>query len=112
MLDKAEYDEFIVSYLDSNGTSKIYGLVYKPVRFRFNHSSATFNGVAGYECEFYFDGPDNTYFYEGTTPAPSGTAPAIVKYAGGEIIAQLYPGDQLIVTTPFEVESFELIPLS
>jgi hypothetical protein len=111
MLDKAELDEFVVSYLDSNGSSKIYGLTYKPVRFRYNHKTASYNGLAGYECEFYFEGPDNSYFYDGLTPAPSGTAPAIIKYANGTIIAQLYAGDIIVVTSAFSMD-FELIPFS
>ncbi len=111
MFDQAEDDEFIVFYTDSNGTGKLFGLLDSPVRFSINHDTG--EGISDgnyYAAEFFFDGPDNRYFYSGEVPAaPPSTLISIVKFATGEIIALLNPSDELIVSSDF-AHSFNLVP--
>lgn len=106
MLAQAEHDEFIVMFKYANGKRKIFGLPDAPVRFEFDHDSGS-NFADGnfYSARFYFDGPDNIYFYEGAiATAPPGAAPAIVK-VNGVVVASLQPGETADFDTPF---SFDL----
>lgn len=107
MLEQAELDEFIVIYQYANGKKKIFGLLESPVRFEFSHDS----GIApadsnGNNCSFYYDGPDNTYFYNADSPSiGSGPAPVIVKH-NGEVIAILSPGQTFNIESEFGFTDF------
>jgi len=111
MFAQAEEDEFIVFYTDSNGTGKLFGLLDSPVRFSINHDSGkNFSDGNFYDAEFYFQGPDNRYFYGGLiSEAPPGTGSSIVKFSSGEIIATLNPSDILVVSSDFS-HTFTLYP--
>ncbi len=109
MFDRASEDEFIVLYKDGNGIKKLFGLLYMPVRFRYSHSSGTkFLDKNGYDAEFYYDGPDNIFEYNGiTNTAPAGPAPAIVKFNGSPI-ASLAPGEVLNIISDFGFIEFHI----
>jgi hypothetical protein len=111
MFDQAEADEFIVFYRDGNGTNKLFGLLDTPVRFKIDHNSGEKLPDGNfYEAQFYFEGPDNRYFYGGTIPAaPPSTATSLVRYQTGETIAILNPSDELVVSSEFE-HTFSVIP--
>lgn len=103
-LDQAEDDEFIVLYKDANGRQCLFGTPETPVRFLFDHESGeSFGSLNMYSARFYYEGPDNRYFYQGaiTTPPP-GTGPSTVQHADGTIIATLNPSDELVVSSDFE----------
>ncbi len=102
MLELAERDEFIVVLIDGNGKQKIVGTPWAPLLFSFAHDSGgAFNELNGYQCQFYYDGPDNEYFYPGTaTPAPAGPSPALVRF-NGTVIASLQPGEILDITSDY-----------
>lgn len=107
MFESACLDEFIILYKDGNGIIKLFGLLYMPVRFQFNHTSGTrFADKNGYDAEFYYDGPDNMYEYNGAiSAAPAGPAPSIVKY-NGSAIASLAPGEILNIISDFGFTDF------
>jgi hypothetical protein len=107
MFEQASEDEFVVLYRDANGQQKIFGSPASPVQFRFNHSSGDTPGSKnGYECEFYFDGPENMFEYNGAiTSAPAGPAPAIVNF-NGAAIASLAPGETLNITSEYSLEEY------
>lgn len=110
-LDLAEEDELIVVYKDSNGTQFLFGTKENPVRFEYDHESgAGFSNLNNYGCRFFYDGPDNRYFYDGAiaTPTP-GTGTSTVQFASGELIALLNPSDELIVSSDFD-HTFTLYP--
>lgn len=106
-LDQAEADEFILIYTDSNGKAKIFGSLDTPVRFQYNHDTGgSFADFNSYECNFYYDGPDNLFHYNGTLPAPpTGASPAIVLYNGSPI-ASLQPGEMLNIISDFGFTDF------
>lgn len=106
-LDQAEDDEFILIYTDANGKKKLFGLLDTPVKFKYNHDSGSaFADLNSYQCEFYYDGPDNLYHYNGDLPsAPEGSAPAIV-YFNGVAIASLQPGETLNLVSDFGFTEF------
>ncbi|HMG93214.1 MAG TPA: hypothetical protein VK589_24325 [Chryseolinea sp.] len=110
-LDQCEDDEFIVLYKDSNGNQILFGLKENPVKFQYAHDSGDgFASFNSYESKFYYDGPDNRYFYNGTVTAqPPGTAPSIVQFSTGEIIATLNPSDVLVVSSDF-THTFTQLP--
>jgi len=110
-LDNCESDEFIVLYRDGNGNQILFGRKESPVRFQYDYNSGdAFASFNNYSCTFFYDGPDNRFFYAGSADAqPPGTAPSIVQYTTGDIIATLSPSDELVVTSDFE-HSFTLIP--
>lgn len=107
MLELAEHDEFIVIYKYANGKLKIFGTLEAPVLFEFSHNSG--NAPAeqnGNNCSFYYNGPDNTYFYNATAPTITpGTAPAIVNFNGAPI-ASLAPGQVLNIESEFGFTDF------
>lgn len=105
----ASEDEFIVTYVDSNGTRKLLGSLDAPVRFAFNHDTGSrFADRNAYECSFFFEGPDNISEYTGTVdPAPAGPAPVIIK-VNGVVIASLAPGEIIDFDTPFDF-TFQII---
>lgn len=107
MLQLAERDEFIVIYKDAQGKQKIFGLTEAPVRFEFSHSTGkTATDVNGNNCSFYYQGPDNTYFYNAAAPAyTAGAAPAIVRF-NGVAIASLLPGETLNILSDYSYTDY------
>lgn len=107
MFDKACDDEFIVLYKDANGKQKVFGLPDAPVKFRYTHASGSATSSANaYEGEFYYEGPENMHFYNGTvTSAPAGTAPAVVRF-NGVAIAVLQPGETLNITSEYSFTEY------
>jgi hypothetical protein len=103
MMQLAQQDEHIVLYIDANGTQKVFGSLGQPVRFRFSHDSGSaLVQRNGYTCEFYSEGAENTFFYNGEVSAPpSGTPPAIVRLGNGTILASLQPGQTFVITSGF-----------
>lgn len=108
MLEAASEDEFIVLFTSANGVQKLFGLPYAPVQFRFSATSgAKVSDLNHYSCEFFYDGPENMFEYDGTVSmAPEGPAPALV-YSNGELIASLSPGQVLNIDTDFDFD-FEI----
>lgn len=102
MFEQASEDELIVLFVDSNGQQKIFGQLDKPVLFRFNHSTGNSPSQKNaYECEFYFDGPENIFEYNGTLPAPPvGAPPALVKF-NGVVVASLGAGETLNIISDY-----------
>jgi hypothetical protein len=107
MLEQAEEDEFVVLVKYPNAKWKIFGLLDSPVQFEFDHDSGSaFADGNFYSCRFYYEGPGNLFFYNGSTPsAPAGTAPAIVRF-NGAAIASLAPGETLNITSDFGFTNF------
>jgi hypothetical protein len=107
----AEADEFIVCFTDGNGSRKLYGTLDSPVRFTFDHDGGgRFADGNKYDCQFYYDGPDNIYFYSGNiTDTPPGTESSRVEFANGDLISLLSPTDVLIVTSDY-AHTFSVIP--
>lgn len=109
---RAEQDEFIVSFKDSNGNRKLFGLKEAPVRFIFDHDGGgRLSDGNRYDCQFYYEGPDNINFYSGSiTVAPPSTQTSRVQYLlDDELIAILNPTDVLIVSSDF-AHTFSVIP--
>lgn len=111
MFSIAEDDEFIVLQQDGNGTRRLLGTLSNPVRFEYNYVSGSLHSDKNaYNAQFYYQGPDNSFFYLGTiTEAPPGTSPSIVRYSTGEVIAQLNASDELVVSSDF-AHTFQIIP--
>lgn len=109
MLTLASEDEFIVQFTDSNGNEKIFGNLSQPVQFKYNRDTGgKFSALNYYDCEFYCDGPDNEFFYEGEIAiAPPGLAPALVR-VNGIVVAILVPGEVVDFETDFDFD-FEII---
>lgn len=107
MFELSEEDELVVLYKYANGKQRIFGLLDAPVQFRFDHESGGSHAdLNHYSCEFYYDGPDNMFEYNGAiAAAPVGTAPAIVKH-NGVAIASLAPGEVLNITSQFGFTNF------
>lgn len=107
MLELAERDEFVLVLTDGNGKQKIVGTPWAPMRFTFAHDSgAQVSDMNAYQCQFYYDGPDNEYFYPATLDAPpAGPAPVIVKY-NGVAIASLTPGQVFNIESEFGFTDF------
>lgn len=107
MFRQAEDDEFIVLRKDASGKNKLFGLLYAPVRFRYDHTTGTENpDLNHFSCEFFYDGPDNVFDYDGSVPsAPAGPAPALVMY-NGAVIAALEPGEVLNIISEFGFTDF------
>lgn len=105
MFELAEEDELIVLYKYAHGKHRIFGTLDAPVRFRFDHDSGgAITDLNHYACEFYYDGPDNMFEYEGSLPAPpSGPPPAIFR-VNGQTIASLQPGEVLEVDSDFDFD--------
>jgi hypothetical protein len=111
MLEKAEEDEFIVLFRYPNGKQKIFGNREQPVRFSFDHNSGEGYADGNFNnCEFFYDGPQNIFFYEGSiTTAEPGTGTSRVEWADSTLIALLSPSDVLVLSSDFE-HTFTLIP--
>ena len=107
MFELMERDEFIVIIKYPNGKQKIFGTLNRPVQFLFNHDSGeTFDSKNEYECTFYFEGPDNVFFYDGSVGVPPvGPAPVVVKI-NGMVIAVLTPGQTINILTDYDWEDF------
>lgn len=108
MLDNAREDEFIVKYTDANGQVKLFGTPESPLKFQYDHGSgAERSDKNGYECEFYYEGPNNIYFYEGNSPAPpSSSQLTIVKVNG--VTKASGVGNVVNIITEFEPDDFEI----
>ena len=109
MLEQATADEFIVVYNDGSGQQKIAGHLHAPMRFTFSHNTGSrFADGNFYDCQFFFEGPDNTWFYSGSvgTP-PTGPANSVVNFNGSPV-AVLAPGQTLNITSDFGFTSFFL----
>lgn len=109
MFEQAEDDEFIVLYKYPGGTWKLFGLLETPVQFEYSHDSggklADRNQYIG---RFYYEGPDNRYFYNAEIPEPApGAAPVIVR-VNGVVVAAGQPGDIIDFDTDFEFD-FEIV---
>lgn len=104
-----EGGEFVVLFKYASGKQRLFGHKYAPVRFKFNHSSgARHDDYNGYECEFYFDGPDNMFEYGGSgTSAPAGAPPVIINING--VFFQSVPaGTTVNFDTDFEFD-FQIV---
>lgn len=110
MFEQATDDEFIVLFTDANGKQKLFGLLESPVKFRFNHSTGNnTSGKNGYEGEFYYEGPQNMFEYNGDIPAaPAGPLPAVVSF-NGVAIASLAPGETLNITSEYSFTEYFVI---
>ncbi len=106
LMQKMEHEEFIILYME-NGKQKMFGQLHAPVRFRFAHSSGKEAGdLNAYDCSFYYQGPDNTFFYEGAIAvAPAGPAPALVKF-NGTVIMSLAPGEIGEITSDYSLNDY------
>lgn len=109
MLDRAEMDKFIIHYKDGNGVSKIFGTRKRPVSFLYSRDSGTsFSGMNAYSCQFYYEGPNNDFFFNQTIAAPPGSvAPAIVR-VNGVVVATLAPGESVNFDSDFDF-TFEIV---
>ncbi len=109
MLHLASDDELIILYKNANGLIKIFGSPTFPVQLQVSHSTKRgFGSRNQYECSFYYDGPLNNFFYDGSVQTAPGTAPAIVRWADGTMISSLQPGQVLEVDSNF-THDFEII---
>jgi hypothetical protein len=101
-----EEDEFIVLFTE-NGRQKIFGTLEKPVKFIASHDSgADIGDKNAIACQFYYNGPDNIFFYAGTGGvAPVGPAPAIVRF-NGTPIASLAPGEILDIDSDYSLADY------
>jgi len=112
MFEQASEDEFIVRFQDANGQQKLFGLLDKPVRFRFSHATGNSQSSKNsYECEFYFDGPENLFEYNGAiSVAPAGPPPALVKFgrtAGtAVVIGSLEPGETFTILSDYSYNEY------
>lgn len=109
MFELAEEDELVVLYKYANGKQRIFGLLDAPVKFRFDHESGGSHAdLNHYRCEFYYDGPDNMFEYNGAiSAAPEGAAPVIVR-VNGVVVAVGQSGDIIDFDTDFEFD-FEIV---
>lgn len=99
-------DEFIITFLE-NGKRKIFGQLHAPVRFSWNHDSgAGFDNLNAYEGTFYYAGPDNVFFYDGSVAsAPAGPSPAVVMF-NGVPIQSLLPGQTLNIVSDYSYNEY------
>lgn len=109
MLGMAEEDEFIVQFTDANGQSKLFGSPDQPVLFRYSRDTGgKFASLNAYSCEFFCEGPENEFFYDGSIAmAPPGSPPALVR-VNGQVVASLAPGEIIDFDTDFDFD-FEII---
>ncbi len=107
MLELAEEDEFVVVVQYPNGTQKIFGTLQAPMLFEFSHDSGRKAADSNHNnCSFYYQGPDNSYFYNADAPGnPAGPAPVIVKF-NGEAIASLTPGQTLNIISDYSLSEY------
>lgn len=114
-LERAIDDEFIVLFRDANGNLKIFGTKENPVRFKFDYDTGkAHRGKNGYDCEFYYDGNHNVYFYEGDVPvAPITVPPVRIEWNDGETVTTILvaqPGDVVRFNSNFAYTDFEINP--
>ena len=110
MLRRMEDDEFIVLFRYANGDQKIFGQKHAPVRFSYEHDSGdSFSSKNAYQCQFYYQGPDNIFFYPGTggTP-PAGAAPAQIRLNGTPWFTA-NPGQIVNVVSDFDFTDLEYL---
>jgi hypothetical protein len=113
LLNRMVNDEFVLLIEDANGNIKLFGQPWAPVRFRYTHDSGA-SGTEGnhYRCEFFYEGADNVYFYDGAIPAPpAGSPPVVIRWNDGEsvqTIAQVLPGEVVTINSPFDYDDFNI----
>jgi hypothetical protein len=118
MFEAASLDEFIVLFRYPNTDWKVFGLLEAPVRFEYDHTSG--GALADrnqYSARFYYQGPDNRFFYLATVPAPpAGPAPSLVKLKAfnqddseAVVLASLASGETLMIISDFSPEDFYVI---
>jgi hypothetical protein len=109
--NRAQDDEFVVLYRDANNNLKLFGTKDMPVRFEFAHDSGrAFSNLNAYAARFYYDGPDNIFFYNGEiSTAPAGALPSVVKF-NGTAIATLQAGETLNIFSDFGFTDFYVTP--
>ena len=103
-------EEFIVIYRYPSSTWKMFGLLDSPVLFEYDHDSGSdFADRNEYNCRFFYEGPDNRFFYDAAAPpsSSSGPSPAIVS-VNGVVVASLAPGETINFTTDFSFD-FQII---
>jgi len=107
MLELATQDEFILLYTDGSGQQKLVGQLHAPMRFSFDHNTGSrFADGNFYEGVFYYEGPDNTFFYNGTAGTPPvGAAPAVVRF-NGAVIGLLQPGEEFNITSNYSLTEY------
>jgi hypothetical protein len=110
---QAERDEFIVLFMDGNGRAKIFGSPYQPVRFEFSHSSGDAHSSRNqYDCAFFYSGPENVFFYDGSVATPpAGGSPVIIRWNDGEsvqTIASALPGQVVTINSAFIYDDFDI----
>jgi hypothetical protein len=107
MLEQATEDEFIIIYTDGNGKQKLSGQLHAPMRFTFDHNTGSTAADGNfYEGTFFYEGPDNTFFYSGSAGTqPVGPANSIVNFNGSPL-AVLSPGQTLNIVSDFGITSF------
>lgn len=110
MFAQASEDEFILLYRYPNATWKLFGSIDCPVQFEYDHDSGSaYADRNEYGCRFYYEGPDNRYFYNYSSipgdpaTAPPGPAPVVVR-VNGQVVASLTPGQSIDFDTDFEFD--------
>jgi hypothetical protein len=107
MLEQATKDEFILLFTDGSGQQKLAGLLHTPFRFTFDHNTGSrFADGNFYTGLFYFEGPDNTYFYNGTAGLPPTGPASSVVYFNDAPIAILTAGQELRLYSDFGFTNF------
>jgi len=110
MFDQSLEDEFVVVFRYANNKSKIFGSLQSPVRFSYSHDSGkSFASGNFVSARFYYDGPDNIYFYDGTPVTTPGIIPPALVKINGEVVASLQPGDVIAIDTDFNFD-FQIQP--
>ena len=109
ILKKMVDDEFIVLFFE-NGVQKMFGQLHAPVQFTYSHDTGRkVADLNAYECRFFYDGPDNVFFYSGTAGNPPvGAAPAVVRL-NGTPVASLQGGQILDITSEYGIQYFQLV---
>ncbi|MCZ8021205.1 MAG: hypothetical protein O9302_00300 [Cyclobacteriaceae bacterium] len=106
-LELATGDEFILLFTDSLGKQKIGGTLDAPFLFTFDHDSGSRMADGSfYNASFFYDGPDNIFFYNGTDPAPPATVGSAVVYFNDAPIAVLTAGQELRIYSEFGFTNF------
>lgn len=106
MLDLAENDEFILVCKYPDGTKKIWGTLETPMLFEYSHTTgAQFTDKNGNNCSFYYQGPNNVFFYDAENVIAAGPQPVIVKF-NGVAIASLGPGQTLNILSDYSFNDY------
>ncbi|MCZ8353949.1 MAG: hypothetical protein O9340_04390 [Cyclobacteriaceae bacterium] len=105
-LEQATQDEFILLYTDAGGRTKIAGTLDAPFLFTFDHDTGSRMADGNFfNASFFYDGPDNIYFYNGAALPPP-TAGNAVVYFNDAPIAVLAPGQELRIYSEFGFTNF------